>query len=177
MNSIIYESVNNDFQIIDLKKEYTDYSDDVPFAIVTDLPEATLHETYDDIIKKYRPFVIISFKMRDAMNESFLNDDRERFRDRALHDTMSLEAAMFVIDELSNPVRICESLLVMDYIFRKMRELPNDAGPRIYKKYVIGFTSREIAAQEGTSFEEVRKSIYRAKPELRKIFVELGVVA
>ena len=28
-----------------------------------------------------------------------------------------------------------------------------------------------------SDFEEVRKSIFRAKPELRKVFIELGVVA
>lgn len=115
--------------------------------------------------------------MYRAMEESFRNDERERWRDRYLHDDLSLEAAMFLVDELSNPVRICESLLTIECIFQKMRDLPDNAGPRIYKKYVVGFTTREIAMQEGVKYETARKSISRAKHELHEIFVELGVVA
>ena len=177
MRSIIYESVNNDFQIIDLKKEYKGYKEDIRYAIVTDLPEDKLHKAYEEVINGYCPFVIITFEMCAAMEESFHNDERERWRDRFLHDDLSLEAAMFLVDEMANPVRISESLFTMECIFSRMRELPYKAGPRVYKKYVIGFTNREIAKQEGITFEEVRKSIYRAKPELRRIFVELGVVA
>lgn len=177
MRSIIYESDNNDFQIIDLKKEYRGYRDDTRYAIVTDLPEAVLHRDYEDIISEYCPFIILTVEMLNAMEESFSNDERERWRDRYLHDALSLEAAMLLVDELSNPVRISESVFNMEIIIARMKELPNNAGVRMYKKYIIGFTSREIAKQEGTSFEEVRKSIFRAKPELRKVFIELGVVA
>ena len=177
MNSIIYESENKDFQIIDLKKEYTDYKEDIRFAIVTDLSEDKLHEDYEDVINDYCPFVIITFAMCEAMEDTFLNDDRERFRDRAHHDAFALEEAMFLIDELSNPVRISESRYNMSVIFARMSELPNNAGRRLYKNYVIGFSIREIAEQEKASYWEVVKCIYRAKPELRQVFVELGVVA
>jgi hypothetical protein len=177
MRSIIYESDNNDFQIIDLKKEYRGYREDIRYAIVTDLSEAELHKIYEDVIGEYSPFIIITVEMLCAMEESFANDERERWRDRYLHDVLSVEAAMFLVDELSNPVRISESVFNMEIIIARMKELPNNAGKRMYKKYIIGFTAREIAKQEGISFEEVRKSIYRAKPELHKVFVELGVVA
>ena len=33
-------------------------------------------------------------------------------------------------------------------IIARMKELPNNAGARMYKKYIVGFSSREIAKQE-----------------------------
>lgn len=167
-----------EYTIIDLAAEYPGYRDDIPYAIVTELSEDEFEAAFGKEIEMYRPFVILTKDMYKAIVMSGLNNERERWRDIMLHDPFALESsALLLVDEMSSPARICESIFTMECIFAKMRKLPNSAGIRIYKRYVIGYSSREIAEQEGTTFDEVRKCIYRAKPEVHDIFVELGVVA
>ena len=177
MKSLIYVSDNNDIKIIDLRKEYSGYNEDIPYAIVTNLSENELAEKLGDDIEQYSPYIILTRAMYKAMRNSFLNDERERLRNIKYHDAFALDAAMCLVDEFANPVFICESLYTLDCIYKRMRELPGDIGPRVFKKYVFGFTAREIAVQEGTSYAEVRKCIFRAKPDIHDIFVEMGVVA
>lgn len=177
MQSKIYVSDNNDFKVLDLRKEYKNYSDDIPFAIVTDMDEENLIDEYGDVLDTFYPYVILSTKMYQAMRESFLNDDRERKRDILFHDAFAIDVDSFLIDELSNPVRICESLFTMNAIFAEMEKLPERAGFFIYQKYIVGYSSREIAEQEGITKWAVWKSILRAKPAVLRIFVEQGVAA
>jgi len=177
MDSIIYVSPDNKFKVIDLNKEYNGNNKETPYAIVTDLLEVCLHRAYGSVVKQYSPFVLLTDEMFEAMYDSYKNDHREHYREGNLHDSLSLEAAMCMIDEFSDPVRICESLYTMDCIFKKLRTLPNGAGANIYKKYIIGYSISEIAAMKGVDYQEVQKSIYRALTELREIFVELGVAA
>ena len=56
MTSIIYKSVNNDFQVIDLNKEYDGYTGSYPFAIATELSEEELNSRYANEISAYRPW-------------------------------------------------------------------------------------------------------------------------
>ena len=93
------------------------------------------------------------------------------------HDSFAFDVDSFLIDELSNPVRICESLFTMNAIFAEMEKLPERAGFFIYQKYIVGYSSREIAEQEGITKWAVWKSILRAKPAVLRIFVEQGVAA
>ncbi len=177
MHSKIYVSENNDFKVLDLRKEYKNYTEDIPFAIVTDLDEEDLIDEYGDVIDSFYPYVLLTNDMYEAMRDSFLNDERERLRDILFHDAFAMESAMELIDEYSNPVRICESIFNLEELFKKMRQFPDNEGSRIYKRYVIGYTAREIAQQEGVSHWSVHASIFRAKPKVREIFVALGVAA
>lgn len=176
MNSLIYASEYNKVRVIDLNKEYDCSNLEIPYAIVTDLLEVCLKRAYPNVIKKYRPYVLLTVEMYEAMYDSQKNDHREHFREGNLHDSLSLEAAMSLVDEFSSPVRICESLYTLDCIFKKMRELPHKIGPRVYKRYVIGFTVREIAEQENSNIWVVLKCLERALPDIHDIFVEEGVV-
>jgi hypothetical protein len=63
MQSIIYISNNDDFLVIDLAKEYSNYKDSIPYAIVTDLSEEYLNTTYGDEIKEFTPFIILTHEM------------------------------------------------------------------------------------------------------------------
>lgn len=177
MTSLIYESNNNDIKIIDLSKEYTDYKDDIPYAIVTNLSEDELVDKLGDKIEQYSPYIILTHAMYKAMRKSFLNDERERLRDIKYHDACSLDSALFLVDEMANPVRVCESIYTMDCILKRMRELPHKIGPRVYKRYVIGFTVKEIAEQENSNIWVILKCLERALPDIHDIFVEMGVAA
>ena len=62
-------------------------------------------------------------------------------------------------------------------VFAEMEKLPERAGLFIYQKYIVGYSSKEIAEQEGVTKWAVWKSILRAKPAVLRIFVEQGVAA
>lgn len=177
MHSKIYVSADNVFKVLDLRKEYKDYSEDIPYAIVTDLDEEDLIDEYGDVIDGFYPYVLLTNDMYQAMRESFLNDDRERKRDYLFHDAFAMEVGSYLIDEMVNPVRICESLFNMDELFRRMRELPDHQGSRVYRHYVVGFSIREIAEQDDVYWTAIYQSIHVAKPKIHDIFVELGVAA
>ena len=118
----------------------------------------------------------------DETNSAFhdydKNEHREHTREGDYHDAFAFESsALLLVDEMANPARICESKFTLACIFKKLRALPDNEGSRIYKRYVIGYTAREIAQQEGVSHWSVRASIVRAKPKVHDIFVELGVAA
>lgn len=177
MNSIIYFSENNKIKVIDLRKEYNGYKDNIPFAIVTDLSEDELISQLGNAIEQFSPYVILTNAMYTAMRNSFLNDERERLRNIKYHNACTFDEALCLIDEYADPAVFCESVYTMNCILERIKELPGDIGLRVFKRYIIGFSAREIATQEGTSFDEVRKSIYRAKPDIHNIFVDLEVVA
>ena len=166
-----------EYTIIDLASEYPGYRDDIPYAIVTELSEEEFEANFGKEINEYRPYMILTVEMFDVMVRSGLNDERERLRDILFNEYIGFETAILLIDELSNPARICESLFTMECIFKRMNKLPGNVGPRVYKKYVIGYSAKEIGEQEGITKRAVWKSIERALPDIHDIFVELGVVA
>ena len=171
------KNFREEYTVIDLASEYPGYKDDIPYAIVTELSEAEFEAAFGKEIDVYRPYLILTKEMYKEFVTSGLNNERERLRDLLFNESISFESAIMLIDELSNPVRICESRYTLKCFFEMLNALPDNEGSRIYKRYVIGFTAREIAKQEGVSHWSVRASIVRAKPKVHDIFVELGVVA
>ncbi|MBR2556530.1 MAG: hypothetical protein IKE94_16910 [Aeriscardovia sp.] len=73
--------------------------------------------------------------------------------------------------------QICETIYNLEYISARMLELPNHQGSRIYKKYILGFSNKEIAISEGVSKQTVSRSILLGKAKIHDLFVELGVIA
>ena len=168
----------DEYVIINLETEYHGYTGDIPYAIVTDLSEKEFLANFGEETKSFRPCIFLTGKMYSAFLDYDKNEHREHTREGDYHDAFAFESsALLLVDEMANPARICESKFTLACIFKKLRALPDNEGSRIYKRYVIGYTAREIAQQEGVSHWSVRASIVRAKPKVHDIFVELGVAA
>ena len=176
MTSIIYKSVNNDFQVIDLNKEYDGYTGSYPFAIATELSEEELNSRYANEISAYRPFIIINNEMLEAMKDSDKNDDREHKREALFHDSFTFDYGNEPLDEASDVVCISDSQYNMQYIIDKMLALPDNIGLRLYKKVILHMSVKEIAKEEGTTKRAVFYSIRRAKEAMRDVFAECGVI-
>ena len=58
-----------------------------------------------------------------------------------------------------------------------MMELPDYKGLRLYDKYIIGYSTKEIAHKDGVSKRAVRKMIKKAKRDIHDVFVECEVVS
>ena len=180
MQSIVKNNPNQEYKIIDLSIEYagaTAFVGTERYAIVTDLTEEELTSAFGQELGPYKPFVIISHEMYEAMLETHRNDNREHWRDMFCHDSFAIDMENLPIDWKADPANICESLRIVEYIFSKMKELPDWQGLRLYEKYIIGYSNKEIADKDGVSKRAVRKGIRRAKHKIHDAFVEMGVVA
>lgn len=165
----------NEYKVVDLTKEYKGFVGEETHAVVTDLNEEELNSKYGDELNKFRPFVILSNEMYKVFTDSKRNDERERKRDQLYHDPSALEYEADPDNEKTDPALMYETTLTYEYIVNKMKSLP-EVGPRMYKRYILGMTPEEIAAEEGTSARSVYFSLVRGKELLRKVFVECGVI-
>lgn len=180
MKNIVKISPNKEFMVIDLVKEYagaTAFVGTEHYAIVTDLSEEDLFAAFSQELEPYKPFVIITQAMYEAIAENKTNDQLAKLRDRRYHEPLSVESMLHLIDEMSDPISICDSIHILEYLTEQMLKLPDHQGSRIYKRYVLGYTIKEIANKDGVSIMTVYKSISEARPSLYKLFVECGVVA
>ncbi len=176
MQSIIYISNNDDFLVIDLAKEYSNYKESIPYAIVTDLSEEYLNMTYGDEIKKFTPFIILTHEMFEAMEESFINDERERIRDYFFHIPTPLEDLNVPADKLSDPAFASEADETAMFIINKMKSLPRTEGRRLYMKYVLGLETDEIARLEKVCPEAIRNSLRRGLAHVYQLFENSEVI-
>lgn len=180
MNTIYNLFLDKEYKVIDLKKEYagaTGYVGKERFAVVTEMTEEALLNKFGQKLNRFKPFVVISYEMYEAIVETKKNDKREQWRDCMLHDAFTTESLLILINAMSDPISICESVLNLEYISSRMLELPNHQGSRMYKKYVLGYTEKEIALYEGVSVQTVNNSLRIAKSKIHDVFVECGVVA
>ena len=177
MKSIIYTSADNDLLIIDLAKEYANYKDSVPYAFVTELTEEELNAKYAIEIQLYSPFVIITKEMYMAMAETSRNDETERVRAIRFHSPVPFEDLIKVpADKMSDPAFATESYETANSIVEKMKALPGHQGSRMYKRYILNLTAKEIALEEGVTIRKVRRCLFHAKKNLLKEFKKYGVI-
>ena len=164
-------------KVIDLVKEYggeSSYTGEEKFAIATNLPEKVLKKHFSMELERYAPYVIITREMLDAIEESNANDNRERVRYIKFHDVMTQDLEAALIDELSSPVRICESKYVYSLIRDKIDDLPELERSRL-NQFVRGYTAKEIAEREGSDIFTVWKCLQRARASVHTMLVECGV--
>ena len=174
----IEKILNEGFIAIDLVEEYggaSSYVGEKTFAIATNLSEEKLLATFSNELQSYKPYIVITGAMYKAIKVQEFNDERERKREALYHDSFA-NLDIYLIDEMSNPVQICESIQTLNYIFDKIETLPDNQGPRIYKRFILGFTAREIAQEEGVTTAAIRSSVRFAKRSIYKVFVRCGVV-
>ena len=167
---------NLNFVVLDLAKEYKGalpYTEKVKYAIVSSLTEEELSAVKE--LQNLKPFIVISPEVYEAILESHKESERARIAEIA-HPSVPLELAETIfIDELDAPPIICESGIALEFIVNEMLSLPDRQGSRIYKRYILGYTSKEISTLEHTALVSVFESLRDAKEALRDVFAELGL--
>lgn len=161
--------------VVDLRKEYgPTYVRDCPYAIVSNHSKEDLIARFGKELELFNPFIVISPKVYEALKDSHKEEEKARVAGIA-HPSISIELAEAVlIDELESPPSICESEIALEIIIRDMMSLPNRQGSRMYKKYILGFSTKEIAGQEGLSMVSIRQSLRFARASMRETFAKLG---
>lgn len=98
-----------------------------------------------------------------AVNEYISNEDRERHRAKNL---VNLK-----ISESWNNDAMQDEFEPLRYVLDEaMKTLTDIQRKRVYLYYYKGLSEREIAAIEGVSYKQVRKSLVQAQKKLKKYF-------
>ncbi|MBO4911599.1 MAG: hypothetical protein J5504_02650 [Butyrivibrio sp.] len=164
------------FEVLDLAKEYRGslpYTDSVKYAVVSSLTEEELSAIEE--LQNFKPFIVISPEVYEAILDSHKESERARIAEIA-HPSVPLELAETIfIDELDAPPIICESGIALEFVVNAMMSLPDRQGSRIYKRYILGYTSKEISTLENVALVSVFESLRDAKEAMRDVFAELGL--
>ena len=65
-------------KVIDLKQEYMHYTEDIRWAIATDISEEELREKYEAIIEKYEPFLLLTKEQYLVMLDFHSNNRKHK---------------------------------------------------------------------------------------------------
>ena len=178
-NEKTVKTFDGDYLVIDLVNEYGGSSSFVgkeKYAVATDLSEEKLLEIYEKELDPYKPFVIITREMYEAFRINFNEDERERKRDAKFHEAFTLDSESPPGDVRLDPSYLTDSRFVLDYILKRMMDLPFNEGTLLYKKCILGYSAEEIAEQEGLTVNALNKRLKKARAAMREIFQECGVI-
>ena len=177
-NNVTVRTFEEVCSVIDLRNEYgNSFVGEAPIAIVSKLGANQIKEAFPKEIEAYPDFTVITPEIYEAFQD--FHKDNEQHRINGInHPSIPLELAESVlIDPLGNIPIICESGIALESIIKKMLNLPDRQGSRLYKRYILGFTTQEISKQEGVSEETVRRSLRDGKSAILEVFVDLEVAA
>lgn len=179
-----------DCKLINLRYEYTNYTGNEKWAVVTELTEKELRKKYPDIIKRYTPFVLLSMAQGEVINEADRNDDKyEKRAKRTLdvygyEDDISEQFHRELITPFADPFEQAEEeqLEIEKEQLRRMeiakvRKVLEMMKPiqkeRLCKVVLLGLSSRKIAQEEGVNYSAVDKSIAAAINNFKKYYENL----
>ena len=164
--------------VIDLRNEYgNSFVGEASIAIVSKLGANQIKEEFPKEIEAYPDFTVITPEIYETFQDFHKENEQHRING-INHPSIPFELAEAVlIDPLGNIPIICESGIALEAIIEKMLNLPDRQGSRLYKRYILGYTTQEIAVQEGVSEETVRRSLRDGKTAILGVFIDLEVAA
>ena len=176
----------NDFykecEVIKLEDEYDGYTGKERYAIITDLTRKELSARYGDLLKKFKPYVILTSEMGLAIKE--LNQNEDKFERRYVRGDIYIDCsdrdeatiqALSVDDEQT----LAEKAKDIE-IFNDVCEMALSAltpKQRIHWKlhFIHGQSFKEIARKEGKSTPTIVISCNAAKDSIIKALLEAEV--
>lgn len=154
-------------KFINLSKEYPDYTGYEQWAIITDLTEQELESKFGELIKKLKPYVLLTVAQGEAIIKFHSNERKFKIRQSERGDAFSFDSGLSenyhseIVDQIMD---ITEAIALKD----ALKRLDETQRRRFIKKYLYGFSSRQIAKEEGVNYSSVDKSINAAKENLKK---------
>ena len=175
---VTVKTFEDECTVIDLRTEYgCSFVGEAPIAIVSKLGADQIKKEFPKEIEAYPYFTVITPEIFEAFQDFHKENEQHRING-INHPAIPYELAESVlIDPLGNIPIICESGIALESIIEKMLNLPDRQGSRLYKRYILGYTTQEIAVQEGVSEETVRRSLRDGKTAILGVFIDLEVAA
>lgn len=169
--SALDEQFKNDCKVINLKYEYPGYTGTEQWAIITDLSESELTTRYFEQIAPYKPFIILSESFGNVRDDYRRNEKKHEMRAlRHGHAFDFSEETEEHHSEIATPD--VENEYLREETYAELRAaimaLEDTQKKRIIKYFFEGKTYKQIAKEEGVSFQAVAKSIDNAVKKLSK---------
>jgi len=178
-----------DCKVIRLDAEYTGYTGDIRYALITDLTVEELSARYPDEIKRYIPYVLLSREMGRAIREHHRNDEKFAKRtaryesvfiscteeEEALIRTLSVEDEQSLLDAESDAEEAKQ--LLIDRCRVALATLTPLQRDYLIRHYLYGIPCLEIARQDGKHHKSVQEVIQAARKKFIKACTEGRVAA
>lgn len=169
--SAIEEQFKKDCTIIELRYEYPNYTGIEKYAIISDLDQSYIEETYASELIGYKPYVFMTgafleirrdfrnnnkkFEMGSIRSESLFS-----FEDSDTEEHHSEITTPDFVDSWIQSNELKEALKCLSDIERQ----------RVVAYYIVGKTNEEIGEECGCSEAAVRKSIAKGIEKLSKFY-------
>lgn len=150
-------------KVIDLRHEYSDFTGDANWAVVTDLSEEELVKIFGGQLGCCSPYLILSLEEGEILADFNRNEDKHAKRQARSGEAYGYEEGMSesVHEELVSDTLLDD--ILMDLDIQKLREamnlLPEVQRRRVDLYYLQSMTLAEVAAAEGVNINAVNKSI------------------
>ena len=181
------ELFTSECKLINLRYEYTGYTGEERWAIITELSEKELWDKYPDVINRYVPFVLLSMAQGEVIDEAHRNDHKHEVRAKRTYDAYGYEddiSEQFhkelitpFIDyfEMEEQQKIEEEKELkrraeIDKVRKVISMLPEIQKQRLFKYVLEGKSFCQIAEEEGTYHSSVRKSVMAAEKNFKKFY-------
>lgn len=174
----VFES---EFIVIDLSKEYTDYTGKIQWAITSKLPENELREKYSELLEPYFPFIYLTHEqgwiiIEDQLRANRLLKDQIKYECAFGYD--SVEEAYHSDFAVPDYPTSCEHGEYEEYrreerhiLFKAAIDSLSPAQRSCFdRKYIRNLTEVDIAEEDGITRQSVCNQIAKAKRKFYVVF-------
>ena len=168
--SKLKEQFNSLCEVINLHYEYTDYTGNEKYGIITKLTQEELQANFAELLDEYKPYILLNPSFAEVRNEYRRNEKK--------HEMRAMRGSLFSIDDefdVHHPE--CASNNIAEYIrdteidprlIEGLKALSPVQRKRFLAYSLYNISSREMAEIEGVSKTSINNSIVAAKEKLKK---------
>jgi hypothetical protein len=169
--SVENDGLRNDCRIIDMKREYPGYCENIRWMIISELSPEELSLRYGEAIERFSPFICIDRSLYEPIRKSHSNDDKFRIRTKKLQEIYAYEDDIF---ESFHPELIHDPFSEPDWshLYDAIELLSDIQKRRIEKRYFKDMQVTEIAKEEGSTKQAVCASIQLALSTMREYLLQ-----
>lgn len=171
------EQFTRECKLINLRYEYTEYTNNIQWAIVTELSEEEILRKYPEEIKPYIPFIRLSVSQGEVFEEGIRYENKYKMREKRCGYIFDITDDVF---ENYHPELIVTD--TEDELIRKdeaktlqtaLNTLSKSNRERIYKFFFLGMNYSEIARDEGVCESSIRRSIEKSVKKLKTFYKKM----
>lgn len=180
------ECTDKEWTAINIRFEYPDFQGKEKWIIATDLSEENLIAKYSDILKKYKPYVLVPCEFLQARNE-YRTNEQFYYRFQVNHAdafpaddevSASFHKELCCVDKEIDYEKVRAKKENKEEKAIEMIKIGMDMLTPIQKRrlvavYFQGKSTREVAQEEGVHHSKIDKSIALALKKLKN-FLETG---
>lgn len=168
----LLKQFKDECQVIEFKYEYPGYVGYEQYGIITALSEIELTNKYAEILKEYRPYLVLDLSYGKARTEFRRNEKKHQMRAIRSVDSFNFEDGEM---ECFHPELIGESVedsFIQGHLLAVLHDAINQLSEpqkrRIVKYFFLNHSMRSIAEEEHVDHKAVSNSIEYGLKKIKK---------